>query len=374
MPTKKKKENILHKEINLIPKSFKCLYFNLTYRIVFLAVLIIIFLSSTIMFLTKGLNTYTTHSIFYSEVGNVDYQVYLKPNTYFTEPFLPKDEQYVASLVDYINTDFKYNFSSSYPFDYKYKYKVTATLIATERGDSSKVVLKKNEILLPEKTVDKTNSNNFNITENLKIDYDKYNSIISAFKKDYALSIDSKVVIDMVVSVDGKYQLVDDPIISTKSLKLEIPLSEQTININLDYQKVGNYANNEQSSNLELVNYLYYGISLLCFIATIIFAIKLTKILNRLFFEKSVYVQTLNKIMRDYDRFIVTIHNLPNIDDKEIIKIKCFSELLDARENLQKPIMYHEIHKNQKGWFMILDDKHVYLYELKEVDIRGCHV
>lgn len=374
MATKKNKENILNKEINLIPKSFKCIYFSLTSRIIFLVVLIIIFLTSTIITLNKGLNTYTTHSIFYSEVGNVDYQVYLKPNTYFTEPFLPKDEQYVASLIDYINTDFKYNFSSSYPFDYKYKYKIMATLIATERGDSSKVVLKKIETLLPEKTVDKSNSNNFNINENLKINYTKYNNIISAFKKDYALSIDSKVVIDMVVSVDGKYQLVDDPILSTKSLKLEIPLSEQTININLDYQKVGNYSNNEQSSNLELINYLFYGISLISFIVTMIFVMKLTKILNRLFFQKSVYVQTLGKIMRDYDRFIVTIHNMPNIDDKEIIKIKCFSELLDARENLQKPIMYHEIHKNQKGWFMILDDQHVYLYELKEVDIRGCHV
>lgn len=367
----KKKENLLNKEINLMPKKLKSIYFSLQSRIIGLIILIVVFLIVTIMTLNKGLYTYTTHSIFYSEIGNVDYQVYLKPNTYFTEPFLPKDEQYVASLIDYINTEFKYNFSSSYPFDYNYKYKIIASIIATERGDSNKVVLKKDEVLLPEKKVEKPNSNNFNINERLKIDYGKYNDIVSAFKKDYALLIDSKLIINLIVSVDGKYRLVNDPIISTKSLKLEIPLSEQTVNINLDYQKVGNYSNNEQSSNLELNNYLYYGISLVGFIITLIFTIKLTKLLNRLFFNNSLYVKTLNKIMRDYDRYIVTVDNMPNIDGKEIIKIKNLTELLDARENLQKPIMYHEIHTHQKGWFMILDNEHLYLYELKEVDIKG---
>ena len=69
--------------------------------------------------------------------------------------------------------------------------------------------------------------NTFTISENVKIDYDKYNQIINNFKKDYMLSVTSDLTVSLLIEVDGKYVPADKVFDIDADINLTIPLSEQ---------------------------------------------------------------------------------------------------------------------------------------------------
>ena len=59
-----------------------------------------------------------------------------------------------------------------------------------------------------------------------------------------------------------------------------------------------------------------------------------------------------------------------SFDNKEIIKIKKFNELLDIHDNLGLPIMYYQVSKHQRGYFYIYHNNIIYLNDIKEVDLE----
>ena len=85
--------------------------------------------------------------------------------------------------------------------------------------------------------------------------------------------------------------------------------------------------------------------------------------------SKSSYEQKLSQILRDYDRLIVIARNgYVSADEKQIVKVESFEELLDARETLQKPIIYYKVN-DVKSEFMVEDDDKLYKFVLKEADL-----
>ena len=63
-----------------------------------------------------------------SEIGSVDYTVYLKDNDFYTNKYLRKGDSeannYIASLIDKFDVNFIYNSSYSRFIDYNYEYKI----------------------------------------------------------------------------------------------------------------------------------------------------------------------------------------------------------------------------------------------------------
>ena len=86
--------------------------------------------------------------------------------------------------------------------------------------------------------------------------------------------------------------------------------------------------------------------------------------------KKTNYDKYINKILNEYDRLIVETTTAPNIQDKNIIKINKFEELLDVRDNLKLPIKYFVISKHQKCQFYIDHEEEIYILTIKEVDIE----
>ena len=65
-----------------------------------------------------------TYYVGYTEDSDLDYKVFLKENSYFKEPFLEKDGEYISSLIDYIDADFDYTIKMNEDIsNYKYTYK-----------------------------------------------------------------------------------------------------------------------------------------------------------------------------------------------------------------------------------------------------------
>jgi hypothetical protein len=85
--------------------------------------------------------------------------------------------------------------------------------------------------------------------------------------------------------------------------------------------------------------------------------------------KKSNYMRIRNNLLKEYDNVIVNSKNDPNFKGYNVINCASFQELLDAQKVLNKPIIYNEYIKNQKSMFIIINDKDVYRYILKEADL-----
>ena len=81
--------------------------------------------------------------------------------------------------------------------------------------------------------------------------------------------------------------------------------------------------------------------------------------------KKNIYNITVNKILRDYDRIIVNGNvelNENNIPNK--IYPETFQEMVDASQTLNSPILYYEVIKGEKCFFVIIKDDTMYKYRI----------
>ena len=129
-----------------------------------------IFSLLTTVFLFKYFQKTEYNKIYYSEQSDLDYKVYLKPNSYFEASYLGKDNQYIASIIDYIAFNFNYSFKSTKNSNYTYKYSIDAIVNANEKGFPDKVLYTKKTRILDEVTGSVTNNNTFYINQTTNID------------------------------------------------------------------------------------------------------------------------------------------------------------------------------------------------------------
>lgn len=299
----------------------------------------------------------------YSETGNADYKVYLKENDYYDRKFLDSGMQYVANIINTINSRFNYEIHADENMDFTYKYKITGKLIISDPIDTNKVLHTKNYNLLEEKE-DKISSNNLVINEDIDIDYDKYNKYVSSYKMDYGLAVDSKLIVTMDINVNGNYKEKKEKLNKTKKLQISIPLNEQTININILSDKInesGNLSSNISTTIKNKVSFVVAIIVLLISLLGIGLAVYLF-LENR---KKNIYSITVNKILKDYDRIIVNGNvELNENSFKNKIYPETFQEMVDASQTLNSPILYYEVIKDEKCFFVIIKDDTMYKYRL----------
>ena len=344
-------------------------HIGVTPRIVMPILLIIVFIVAAILCVQKALSTVTTYQFFYSETSNLDYKTCLKDNNYFVEKCLDKNKQYIANLIDYIETEFKYNFNASNVFDYKYKYSIVARVVATEKTNANKVLYDESETLLDEKTFEINDSNSFFIKENIKIDYTKYNDLMNSFRKDYTLTLNSNLIITLNVTVDGKYDKIEDKIATSQNISLTIPLSEQTLDIAMNYQDINDSETLNEEDKNTLVNKVFYGLAAMFVLLSLLVSFLLIRFMKKITTSKSSYTKRLEKIMKEYNQIIVETKNMPNFDKSKVFEIDSFEELLDVRETILKPILFIKI-SNEKSYFIISNGEEVYRYVSKAVDLE----
>ena len=167
----------------------------------------------------------------FDESSKVDYKVQLKENDYYEKEYLEKDNQYIASLINTVKTNFKYNMNIPEKYDYVYNYKVVAQVLV-KNVTNDNTIYRLQEDLLDKKEVN--NSGNVKINEVVDIDYPKYNQLISSFKNAYELN-NSKatLTVDLFVTVKD-FEKSKNVIESKKVATLELPLVENTISISKD--------------------------------------------------------------------------------------------------------------------------------------------
>ena len=297
----------------------------------------------------------------YNETGDIDYKVYLKDNSFYSDKYLGKDMQYVASLIDKISINYKYDIKADNDLNFNYKYNIKADLLITDPNDNNKILYKKTNVLVDDKE-NKGKFNNFIIGDSVNIKYDEYNSYVNSFKKTYALSVKSKLIVTMEVTTEAKSKILKEDFNKVNKLSLAIPLSEQTVDIGIDTSSI----NNAGTLDKNYISQIKKPVVLVLGLIVGILSLALLYIsLYTLFSGKSkidVYKSTIDRILKEYDRAIVTSKSIGSIKEEEhnVIKVENIDELLDAHDTTGQPILYSEIVPNDVSCFMILDDKLLY--------------
>ena len=349
-------------------KRKRGIYLGYYSRLIFNVILFLSLVVTSYIFINKSIVIQEAKNVSYEEHGNTDYKVFLKDNIYYEDKYLDKNMSYIANLIDYISVDYNYKFKADTLFDGEYSYKIRADLEILNAENKTLFFTKKYD-LIKEKTFTIENQNEYNIVENIKIDYDHYNSLANGFKSSYGVDTESNLIVYLDLYRNIDQNSINNPNINGKgTIKLTIPLSEKAINIKMDSMEINNknVITSLDDYYLEDIKYLIIGI--ISLIVSLYLFIKIVKRLSRLSISPTDYDKTLKKILNQYDRLIVTTSSMPNLEKNNIIKLKEFVELLDAKDNLHKPIFFIEVTPHQKAYFFIQDDDKIILYTLKNID------
>ena len=132
---KQKKSLFSNKDSNNVKKEKRYYSYNARLAFNFINFLFLILLGT--YFLLKTFTLEESKIINYSEYSGLDYQVYLKPNEFYTEEYLPKDMLYVANLIDKIKIDFRYRFAIEEQMDLMLKYKIFGKLVIQDENEEN---------------------------------------------------------------------------------------------------------------------------------------------------------------------------------------------------------------------------------------------
>lgn len=312
-----------------------------------------------------------TITLYYKENSNINYLVYVKQDEFYTEPYLPKGMKYIASSIDYIDINFNYNFKMNEQMNYDYYYYIEADVKVFDQNDPTNIIYEKKKKLVDDKVYADQEGLAFSIDENLKINYGEYNDLIRDFKSAYNLAADSNLTLTMYIYVEGDYKDLEEPIRAHNTMDLVIPLTTQTIDIDMDYKEINNSDAIKETSTKGTLSNLFLSISIFISALALISLIDLIRYIFKTIKRKTPYQKKLQAILIEYDRVIVGVSNSTALScDTNFIEVTTFEEILDVSDRLEQPILFYEIQKGQRSEFIVRKDNDTYFYIVDADDLN----
>lgn len=299
-------------------------------------------------------------SIKYKETVATSYRVYLNDSSYYNTSYLEEGMQYISSIIDYVDVTFSYinNLENNLLYDATTKAEAIITIV--DPDDKNKVIYKNTEVI-EDTQKDSGDSKTINKVKNFKIDYGKYNYITNEFKKTYGISAKCNLRINYYINYTGKYKGLDN-ISRNTIMHLDIPLSEQVIDITKNKPSIKNGIFKGKTSNTA-TNVVLYIMAILCDLVALALLAKVIKDKVELSKQISNYDKYISKILRQYDAYITEAEHETSSKENNI-QIKTFRELLDVRDNTKKTIVYIKIDDNTSK-FETIDGNTLYYYIVK---------
>ena len=352
-----------------IKEKTSSIYISFNARIALCALSFIVLIGLSFLFLVKSLNVSEEKVLTYQEVGSLDYKVYLKENQFYETPYLGKNMIYIASLIKNINVDLDYRFIIDNVSDMDFSYDIVGNLIISTAQGSSRLY-EKEYVLKSSKLEAKEDTTIYNITDSFSIDYDYYNNLANSFKSTFGVDATSELQVYVRINKKINNEEFAVNLNDTKQMQLSIPLSQKTLDIKINDTGINSTNRAVNESETSVGNVVCGIISLILFVGSVAAILKTLELLFLLIPKNSKYDKYIKKLINEYDRLIVETPTEPRLENKEIIVIKRFEELLDARDNLKRPIMYHNLINHQKSYFYIEKENTVYLLTIKAVDLE----
>ncbi len=302
----------------------------------------------------NGIGKETTGLVEYAVKGDIDYQVYLKENEYYTEKYLGPGLQYIASIISTIRADFDYAWEADEAIDANYQYEIIATAKATDRSDTTRVLYEKTDVLKTSE-IKPLENGTITINDNVNVDYNQYNEYMRGFRSDFGIAANCFMDLKLVVKVDGAVKTED-------VLAMNIPLSDQTINIGISAEEL----NREEKVGEAQVRFYTKDLSILIIggvmaVSSLIISI-IVIYLYATRFGDNWYAEGLHNIFKKYDTRIVSVGDTTFYEPEDTVRVESFTELLDASENEGAPIQFFDVDPDYKAYFVVKGMNTTYRY------------
>ena len=348
----------------------KKFYYSFSIRVIINIIVLAVLICALIYFSVRSFSITKRQYINYTENSDIDYKIRLKDNNFYDEDYLGKGMAYVASLIDKIHIDYKYNYNADKKSNLYIKYAVKAKLIIASQSNAN--VFFEKEYDLTEETVENVmDEYGFSINKNdVVIDYNYYNRLANDFKSRYAVNTSNRLEVSLYVTEKSKPNNIYD-LSNTNKVTLIIPLSEQEVNITFDNKNVNVEKQLISNPKFIIKNNTLAKISAILLAFVFVSIISLMNKLSLTSTDKSKYDKYVNRLLRGYDRLIINIKNKPNTNKYNVIEVDRFEELIDVRDNTSQPINYYVITPHQKCEFFVINKDNLYIYVIKASDFDG---
>lgn len=335
-------------------------HFGFEKRVILMGSLTIISFVLAIIFCYQAINYSDIDNVSYSERSSVTYSVCLNDNDYYKGQCQSSGMQYISTLTKSIPVVFNYNINYSSAVNYKLDYYILGKTIIYDRDDASKVLYRDDKLLSERKSVEGTDVI-AKLNTKIDVEFKEKNDFVNGYKSKYALN--SLASYDVVLYVDdGKGP--------REVASVSIPLSMQTFGISEETVANEDQLVSMEKAGLASINTLFGLVGGVFGIIGAVILVKLIKLIYVTIDGGSPYEKKLNQILAEYDRVIVMSKSEYKINpDKQFIKLDSFFELLDARDTLEKPIIYEKVN-SVKSYFYVEDDERIYRYAMKESDFE----
>ncbi len=343
-----------------------------TKTIAILIFVIVAILLSAISIIFISINNEKNYYIHYDEKSDLDYKVYLKENDYFGR-YLGKNNQYIASLIDYVEADFNYKLSIDEKVDYSYYYYVEATVEVLDANE--KPLYKKIDKVVEKQYFKDPVNNAFEIDQTVNLDYNYYNNIVNTFIKRYNLSnVSSHVTLNMYVGIEGECKEFKSSLSDNAVISMNVPLTTNTVNIDMNY-KLNNSTNKllecKESSVLDN-KLLILGIALI--ILDIFVLMHTIKYSNKTRSTLTIYNKKLKSIFNNYGQYISKIKTELKYEKFQIVLVEEFEDLFEVRNSSNSPILFCQDETKTRSAFVVPTNSglvYIYYYSISSVIEEG---
>ena len=339
--------------------SRKKIHFSFELRVTLLVIGILLLFAYSCFIIVKSLSSNVMVDVSYQDKSSIDYNI-----CYTSED--PYQSNCVNSMSEYSATNIN-NIHVTYQYDAKFEKNISSDLAyhvvilnrIYNNVDKQKLLYEKEHLVIDKTGIEIENSY-ISFDADLVIDFPKYNEEVSTYIKKYSENAIGQLEAILYIDEENETRAV---------AKFAIPLGKETFSVSIDDLEESNQSMSvltESWSNHNTLNVLLGSVLILL---SLLLLFRLTRLVLAANTKKSVYETTLMKLLNEYDPYIVIARDgYESNEVKPVVKVEDFHELLDAREILNKPIIFSRIN-NVKSEFIVEDEEHLYKYVLKEADL-----
>lgn len=327
-----------------------------------LAVLLLVF---TVVYFKTDKDTY----VYYSEEGKAVHYANLteEGQEYFGTDRLNGSHAYVTSLIRDMSADFSYKLKfDTDKVKYSYTYSVETQLEIIDVASGAPLY---NPIVCTqiEPVSVSGEGNSFTIARQVDIDFQEYNRKANAFINDNGLKeTSSSLIVRMSVEVLGASEAFSADHSNSYVTEIKIPLCKlafkPTVSASVPVGEKKILALNVNSRR-------FFGA--LAIVSLVGFIVDVCVFVFFVIYTRDKYIDYSRKVARirkNYKSYIQRIEEEFPTDGCRVLRLKDFTELLEIRDVVQKPILMYENADRTCTRFVISSDGLVYMHELKVQD------
>lgn len=314
---------------------------------------------------SPGVEEQKTRIVGFENSANVQYQVFLKQNPLYEETSLGEDRLYLAPFIDYIKTNFQYNFNIERPADIKGDYEIAAIVEGyTNEEDKIKTIWRKAFVITP-KTGFEMKDVQLALNKEINFTPATYESFATQISEATKLNIPVKVTVLMNINLQAVIE--GREIDKSFAPAITIPLNNSYFEITKSGIEGGSEAIEDTKQIALPVN------KRLMAVCGGILSISLLALIYLLLFVKGdakadLFIKQLNRIFKTHGSRLVAVNNEVGTSFAMYYKLKAIDDLVRIADELGKPILYkYSPEPKEITKFYIHDDKAMYSFNLKDM-------